>query len=189
MRDGEAEVFPRWEVSVRRLADGCRAAGIIFVYFLPFLTLFWALAAGSPQTFLSHAGEIVSLTLCVPLFLPVTLPALILIYPLHAAWIDFDRTECVALLLFFGATVFILPAAFMRVALTRRFAAALNVGAAVSLIRRRWKPYIEAWLISVAATAIALVSGPFSPWMILWSYLVIGFAFNEVLGTGPDSVR
>ena len=85
--------------------------------------------------------------LCQPVFLLVTMPGLVLGYPIWHPWIDFSVAEVVVLSVVFAGTTFILPAAFMQVSLYR-----------------------------MAVLFVLLL-----PWWLVWSYLVIGFAFNQAL--------
>jgi len=41
--------------------------------------------------------------------------------------------------------------------------------------------YLEAWIASLAVTAVALGLGPFAPWGLFWSYIVILHLFVEIL--------
>ena len=69
----------------------------------------------------------------------------------------------------------------MQVSLHSRFRCALRLDRAVNLIVAAPRLYVEAWVISLLATLAAGMCGPLMPWGIFWSYLVIGFTFNEAL--------
>ncbi len=129
----------------------------------------------------AHWPEILGATAIVPVFPPVTIPGLAFGLPHFNPWLQFTGLETLIVLVCFALTVFILPATFLQVSVTRRFASALNLGRTIGLIRRAPRLYCEAWLVSIMATALALVAVPLLPWTIPWSYLVIGFAFNEAL--------
>ena len=92
--------------------------------------------------------------------------------------------------LVFLATAFVLPAAFLQVSLRGRYRDACRLGRALGFIARHPRLYLEAWSLSLAATALALASGPLAPWGIFWSYLAIVHAFNEALArSGEPGVR
>jgi hypothetical protein len=179
--DGAPCMFPAWRLDLRTIANGGKAAGIIYIYFLPVIIAFWIFAADSIANTHAHWIEIACLTLLLPCFLPGTIAALFLIYPHFSGWMHFDYWEIGVLAICFVGTMFILPAAFLRVSIVRRFAAALSLPQALKLIFRLPRLYCEAWAIAISATGLALLSGPFFAWGIPWSYLVIGYGFNEAL--------
>ena len=181
MWDGLTPTLPHWTMSKDRIMMGAKAAGIISIHLTPVIVLFWIFAIDSIEDLRANWFEIIGLTTLIPLFLPLTITGILIVYPLHSHWVKFEPTEALVLGGAFIATVFILPAAFMRVSIHRRFSSALKTVQVLSLIARNPTSYCEAWLLALCATILALLSGPLIPWAIPWSYLVIGYAFNEAL--------
>jgi hypothetical protein len=180
--DGRTPVLPAWRgLHLPALGHGLRALIVILAYFAPLLTLYWALALGSLGEAVARWREVGLFFLCLPLFVPVTMPGLLVAYPAWHPWMGFSGAEVAVLAAAFAGTTFLLPAAFMQVSLHRRFRAALRVDRVVRLVALAPALYLEAWAISLVATALAGLSGPLMPWGIVWSYLVIGFAFNNAL--------
>jgi Protein of unknown function (DUF4013) len=169
---------PHWPAFVK---DGCAAVGVILVYFVPFLLTFWILALDDAASAAAHASEILLFFAAVPLLIPVFLPLLPPLYFYLFPWIRMSFLEQFAVGLVFWGTTFLMPAAFLQVSLHGRFRAAFRVGEVFRLVRGIARPYLEAWALSIAATALALMSGPLAPWGIFWSYLVIVHAFNAAL--------
>jgi hypothetical protein len=179
---GHEPALPGWGGAWRAfLADGLGAAGVILAYYVPFLGAFWALALDGPSVALQHPGEVLLFFPAVVLLIPLGLPLLPLIYASSFPWVRLSRPEAVALGLLFSTTAFVLPAAFLQVSLRGRYRHALRPGRALGFIARHPRLYLEAWTLSLAATALALASGPLAPWGVFWSYLVIVHAFNEAL--------
>jgi len=179
---GRRPLMPEW----RRLwpafaKDGCAAVGVILVYFLPFLLVFWTLALDDAANAAAHATEILLFFAALPLLVPVFLPLLPSMYFYLFPWIRMSVTEQFVVGFVFWGTTFLMPAAFLQVSLHGRFRAAFRFGDVFRLVRGIARPYLEAWALSIAATALALLSGPLAPWGIFWSYLVIVHAFNAAL--------
>ena len=74
-----------------------------------------------------------------------------------------------------------IPAGFMQVANRGRFVDALNLQQVFGILRYHFFCYVEAWIYSLWLTMLAMMTGPFAPWSIIWSYQGIVYAFNEVL--------
>jgi len=196
---GTRSVLPEWCGRWLSFAkDGCAAVGVILVYFLPFLMVFWFLALDDLATAAAHWAEIALFFTLLPVLVPVFLPLLPPLYFYLFPWIALSLAEQFAVGLVFWGTTFFMPAAFLQVSLHGRFRDAFRVGEVLRLVRRILRPYLEAWGLSIAATVLALGSGPLAPWGIFWSYLVIVHAFNAALRRwdvpavrrrfGPDSL-
>jgi hypothetical protein len=180
--EGVFPVLPAWrDLRLATLGHGAKALGVILAYFTPFLTLYWVLALDSLSGAVERWREIGLFFLILPCFVPLTMPGLLLVYPRWYPWMSFSASDVVVLATLFAATTFLLPGAFMQVSLYRRFRLALRIDRVVRLIASAPGAYVEAWAISLTATVGALLGGPLLPWSIPWSYLVIGFAFNNAL--------
>lgn len=180
--EGHEPALPGWRTTWQpALCDGLRAAGVILVYFLPFLLLYGWLALDDLATAVTHARQIALLVLAIPLALPVSLPLLPPLFAARYDWLSLSVPETAALAVLFLATTFVLPSAFLRVSLHGRFRCALELRQALGFIARAPRAYLEAWWLSLVATALAGLSGPFVPWGIFWSYLAIVHLFNQAL--------
>src|SRR5262245_17020544 len=183
---GAAPALPEWKDSWGRfLKDGLAAAGVILVYYLPFLVLFWFLALDDVAVAARHLREIAFFLIAVPLLIPIGLPLLPPLYWLLFPWVRLSFSEMLLVGAVFWSTTFIMPAAFLQVSLTGRFMPAFRLSRIVRFIRETPRAYVEAWAASIVATALAFVSGPLAPWGIFWSYLVIVHAFNQALSRWP----
>ena len=182
LADGVEPALPSWQGQhLDTLWQGGKAVAVILTYFAPFLTLYWVLAVPDAATLWEHRQEAGWFLFLLPWLLPVTLPALVLGSPRWHPWMTFTPAAVVILAALFVLTTFLLPAAFLQVSLHRRFRYALRLDRVIKLVVATPRLYVEAWLVSLLATAAAALSGPLMPWGIFWSYLVIGFTFNEAL--------
>lgn len=181
--DGREPLMPPWRFSCETLLNGLKAAGVVAVYFTPFLVCYWVLAIDNFAPALSHWPQIALFWILISCFLPLTMPGLLLAYPAWHSWISFSPMEVAALAIIFMITLFMVPAAFLQVSLHRRFRYALRLDNTLRLICSIPCAYLEAWAFALVATLLALLSGPLMPWAIVWSYLAIGFAFNNALST------
>jgi len=179
---GMRPVMPEWRGRRLNFAkDGCAAVGVILVWFLPFLMVFWYLALDDLSAAAAHGPEILMFFVLLPLLVPIFLPLLPPLYFHLFPWIALSAGEQLVIGFVFWGTTFLMPAAFLQVSLHGRFRAAFRVREVFRLVRRILRPYLEAWALSIAATVLALGSGPLAPWGIFWSYLVIVHAFNAAL--------
>jgi hypothetical protein len=96
-------------------------------------------------------------------------------------WLHFSAAEMGVLLILSLTPIALLPAAFLQVARHRRFRAAFNVLAAIRFVATVPRLYVEAWLVSLAASAVAVLIVPLMPWLLFWSYLVISHVFLQAL--------
>ena len=179
---GEEPALPEWKGSWGRFVrDGFCATGIILVYYLPFLCLFWFLALDDVAVVRRHVLEIVCFLFAIPLLIPVSLPLLPPLYWYLFPWVHLTLPEMFVIGAVFWGTAFFMPAAFLQVSLTGRFLPAFRVARIVRFVLETPRAYLEAWVLSLLATALAFLVGPLAPWGIFWSYLVIVHAFNDAL--------
>ena len=128
-----------------------------------------------------HVPEIVSFLFAIPLLIPVSLPLLPPLYWYLFPWVHLTLPEMFVIGAVFWGTAFFMPAAFLQVSLTGRFLPAFRVARIVRFVLETPRAYVEAWALSLLATALAFLAGPLAPWGIFWSYLVIVHAFNDAL--------
>ena len=180
--DGITPVLPPWRghlgLAMRR---GSASAGVILAYLGPFLVSYWLLGVRSAGDALHHWYELVTFAASVAAFPPLAVPALPVLYAMAYDWLEFSVADtCVLIVLSLGP-ITVLPAAFLQVARHRRFRAAFNVRAALRLIASVPRLYVEAWLVSLAVSAVAILLVPLTPWLLFWSYLVISHVFLQAL--------
>lgn len=184
--NGKQPLLPDWKDAWGRfMRDGSAAAGIILVYYVPFLALFWFLALDDVSVAGQHVPEIAFFLIAVPLLIPISLPLLPPLYWRLFPWVHLSIPEMFLVGAVFWGTAFFMPAAFLQVSLTGRFMPAFRVARIVRFVWETPRAYVEAWAGSILATALAFLSGPLAPWGIFWSYLVIVHAFNDALTRWP----
>lgn len=180
--EGAEPLLPPWRGNYRNVfLRGVKASGIILSHFTPFFLLYWVFGLHSPADAQLHADQIVIFFALIALSPPVFLPTLPLYYWWEYPWVSFSLLQSgVLLLLFFGA-VFILPASFVHVGLYGKFSAGLKARSAWRFVMERPRVYAEAWILSLAVSAVAISIGLFIPWGLFWSYLVILHLFVDAL--------
>lgn len=181
--DGAAPRLPEWTPHLRAtLQRGLASSGVILTYLAPTGFAYWALGLRHVESLWHHWREIAAFTAAIVVFPPVSIPILPVLYAITYDWLAFTSAEIAGLLALSLATIFVVPAAFLQVAQHRRFSAALDAGAALRLIASQPRLYVEAWVVSLAASAVAVVLVPLTPWLLFWSYLTISHLFLQVLG-------
>jgi hypothetical protein len=178
--------LPDWSNWPRYLLDGIKAAGVIMVYFTPFLLAFWSFGTGSLSAVAAHIGMISVSSLLIPLCVPVFLPGVPLFFALFAPWIHFELWQLAVLALLFGSALFLMPSAFGQVSLRGTFLAAFRVDRAAAAIAQNVQAYLEAWCIALIITALSFALPIIYPWGIFWSYLAGSFAFNNALALSTE---
>lgn len=162
-------------------AGGFAASTVIAVYSMPSLVLFWIAgihtASDLSQLVLPAIVFFAGVLALPPLAIPLLPPIYLHLFP------DLSPSpEALAGCgLLFSATVFLLPAAFLNISRTGLVRSAYRIDRAALFIMRNPRLYCEAWALSLVATAVAILLGPFCPWGLFWSYLAILSAFNQAL--------
>lgn len=180
--DGVTPILPSWRghfgIIVLR---GAASSGVILGYLAPFVVLYWVRGVMSWGLARTHWREIASFVAGVVIFPPIALPVLPPVYAACYEWLDFAPLEIALLIVLSFGPIALLPAAFLQVAQHRRFTAAFNVAAALRLIARAPRAYVEGWIVSLAVSAAAVLILPLAPWLLFCSYLVISHVFLQVL--------
>jgi len=184
--EGCEPVLPDWRSWKLYLRDGLKAAGVILSYYAPFLAIFWFVAIPRPEVALEHLVEIGLFFVLILFLIPVFLPLLPLLYGFWFPWIEISPAGAAVASVVFWATAFLLPAAFLQVSIHGSFREAFRLRRVICLIWQHFPLYLEAWALSLVATVASVLTGPLAPWGIFWSYLVIIFAFNNVLACSQD---
>ncbi len=180
-------ILPTWRGQhAYFFGEGCKAIGVILIYFMPFFIALWACALPDFSALWAHLSEVAIFFALVVGLTPIFLPGAPVYFDAHYAWFDISGGQAVGLGLLFVATTFVIPAGFMQVAKRNRFTDALNPLAAAKVLRFHFIHYTEAWLCSLALTVIAFCCGPAAPWGIAWAYLGIVYSFNEIMSLTPE---
>jgi hypothetical protein len=180
--EGHSPVLPDWSENMAIIfVRGMKAIGVILAHFSPFLLLFWMLGVSDISDLIQHWKLIVFFFVAIAVFPPLFLPLLPLAYAHRLPWLTFSVPEEIVLSILFLGAVLILPASFVQVGLYGSYSAAFRARSAwrFAIINRR--NYLEAWVASLAVSAAAVLMGPFMPWGLFWSYLVILHLFLEAL--------
>jgi hypothetical protein len=184
--DGRRPLLPEWRRhAALALVRGAASSGVILAYLSPFLIAYWLLGVRDLGLLRTHWRELTVFAGAVLLFPPAAVPGMPVLYGVQYDWLHFTATEVAALGMLFFAGFVTLPAAFLQVARHRRFRAAFNIGAALRFIASAPRHYVEAWFISLAVSATAVLVIPLAPWLLFWSYLVISHLFLQALGALP----
>ena len=153
---------------------GLKAVGVIYAYYLPFLTLFLLLAVDDP---LLHPLELLIFYGSIPLFLPLCMVGVPAYYLRYYPWVQLESVSYLPLAMIFALTTFLMPAAFMQVGLHGRYLAAFYLRKVVQGLCAKFVAYCEAWLYSAAILGLTVLAFPIFPWITFWAYLVFGFLF------------
>jgi Protein of unknown function (DUF4013) len=185
--EGGTPLLPPWRGHVgSALRGGAKSAGVILAYFAPFLLAYWLLGA-TPGDILRHRQEVAQFAGALAVFPPLALPLLPVLYAARYGWMHFSPADNLILLVLFAGAVLLLPAAFLQIALHRRFRAAIHVGSAIRMALAVPRLYAEAWVVSLAVSAASVLVLPLAPWLLFWSYLVISHVFLQVLARADRS--
>ena len=164
------------EQSFRCFANGLKAVGVIYAYYLPFLVSFILL--GVPTSELAaHGREIASFFCLIPLFLPICMLGVPAYYLKNYSWISLDPAQFLLLAIIFAIVTFLMPAAFMQVGLRGNYRAAFNLRRVVAGLLSVLPSYLLAWLYSAIVLTLTVLALPIFPWITFWAYLVFGFLF------------
>lgn len=179
--NGRFPILPTWQGQFWRYVwEGSKAIGVIYAYFSPVLIWFVVRATQS------SAGQHVPWTYVAiffaifPILTPLAIPALTgyLVWmvpePMVPAW------EATGMMSLYTLITFFIPAGFLRVSRYGSILSAFHLADNLRLVHRSTRRYIEAWVGSAAISMIGHSAVPFSPWGVVWCYLGIVYAFNEV---------
>lgn len=178
--DGVASVLPPWRgLFGAALRRGMASSGVILAYLTPFVIAYWLLGARSLDVIATHSREVLMLLGAVILFPPLALPGMP-VWALRYDWLHFSAGEIALLVALFFGPIFMLPSAFLQVAHHRHFTAAFRIDRVVQLIVVAPGLYVQAWMVALTVSAMAVVLVPLAPWLLFWSYLVISHLFVQV---------
>ena len=184
--DGVSLVLPPWRghlgIAMRR---GSASSGVIVTYLAPFLIAFWLL--GVRDHISDHRREVVTFAAWSMAFPPLAIPGLPILYAVSYEWLDFSAAKVLVLVVLALGPILLLPAAFLQIARCRRFRTAFKVIGAIRFIASTPRLYAEAWIVSLAASAIGVAIVLLTPWLLFWSYLVISHVFVQAAAGGSPN--
>ncbi|HUF50642.1 MAG TPA: DUF4013 domain-containing protein [Longimicrobiales bacterium] len=180
--DGMEPVLPEWRGNLTHILQrGALAVFVILSHFSPFFVCYWLFGLDSTAALQQHWREVVVFVTAIALFPPLFLPTLPLAYALNFPWLAFSTGEIAVLAILFLGAFFILPASFVQIGMYGSYASAFRARSAWRFVLCHKRLYAEAWVISLLVSAIAVSMGPFMPWGLFWSYLVILHVFLDAL--------
>jgi hypothetical protein len=180
--EGHEPVLPDWHGNFMLVAKrGGIAVLIIVAHFSPFLFCYWWFGLDSLRELRAYWLEALSFVGAIAAFPPLFLTTLPFAYGFAFSWLSFSLAELAVLALLFVGAVFILPASFVQVGRFGNYASAFKARDAWRFALKNPLLYLQAWLISIVVSAIAVIMGPFMPWGLFWSYLVILHVFMDAL--------
>jgi hypothetical protein len=179
---GPAEsALPDWESGFGGyLADGLRAMAVIFGYASPVYAALSALLVSRGWTPGTLTLVFAATSVVLPMFAPLALPA-------ACAWLALAEPQWLApheAALFFAAyalVIFLVPAGFLQVSLTRRYRSAFALWRTLPFVARHLRAYVAAWRHSLVMVGIGHFAVPFTPWGVVWGFIGILVVFNELL--------
>lgn len=180
--EGTEPVLPPWRGHVRQhIWEGIKAIGVIFAQYSPLYLVFgWLLVsrgANPDPVWLVAPAFFLAFSIFSPLAFPLALVV--------AAWPGGSGLlmvwEAVALLTGYTAVTFVIPAGFLQVSRTGRYASAFRYWESLPFLVRNFRAYCGAWYRSMVMSLSGHFAVPFSPWGVVWCYLGIIYSFNQVL--------
>jgi hypothetical protein len=179
---GDRPPLPEWRGEVwTHTREGLKAAAVIFAQYLP---LGLALAA----VLLARGARFEPALLAAPAFFTLFPIFSTLAFPLAVAFWSWPAGsaylhpgEAAGLLAGYAAVTFVIPAGFLQVSRTGRYAAAFRYHESLPFLARNLRAYTLAWYRSGAMSLCGHLAVPYSPWGVVWCYLGIIYSFNRVL--------
>jgi hypothetical protein len=174
--------LPEWRGEVwSHIWEGFKASAVIFGQYLPL-----CLALAGLLYFRGAAFDPILLNAAVffalfPIFSTLAFPLAVAYWswPLGSEYLHL--WEAAVLLLGYGAITFVIPAGFLQVSQTGRYATAFRYHDSLPFLVRNIKAYVLAWYRSGAMSLCGHFAVPYSPWGVVWCYLGIIYSFNHVL--------
>jgi hypothetical protein len=181
-RDGVVPLLPplSWK-SAPFVKSALTSALVIIAYSSPSLVGFWLMGIPSLSALPHFILPILAFFAAVLVLPPVAIPLLPLLYLRLFPDLVLSPTALIGCSVWLMVAVFVLPAAFINVSVSGTIRSAYRLDRAMLFIIRYPRLYLEAWAISITATAVAFLLGAACPWGLFWSYLVILSAFNQAL--------
>jgi hypothetical protein len=178
---GDDPVLPEWRGNFAHLlGEGLKAVAVINGYYLPVYLWMAFRLIGHPAAEHIPWVWIALVALAMPIFSTLIVPAVLAADRLLAPEPAFSTGESLAIAIVFGLLTFVIPSAFLNVSRTGRIVSAFDLPRALRRIAREPREYLEAWIGSGLVSLAGHFSGVLAPWGVVWCYLAIVYAFNEV---------
>ncbi len=175
----DVPLLPSWDEGILKHAvTGLRAMCVIFGYLAPLYLGFGLLAASRGWV---PGADALALTLffaAFPIFSTLSFPTACLALA-SGGWLG--TGECLAGLAAFALLVFLVPAGFLEVSRTGRYASAFAFQRTLPFVARNFAAYLEAWWHSSVIALAGHLTLPLAPWGVVWCYFGIVMLFNELL--------
>lgn len=191
---GTIPVLPDWGRGLWFYAwEGCKAMLVINGYYLPVYAWVGYRLSQAPQSAEIPWGWLALFFAVLPIFSTLITAAVLGFAQFYVSEPIFGWGEVAAITLAVSLLTFFIPAGFLNVSRTGRYLAAFDIPYALGFIRRHFRTYLECWIGSGVIAILAHAAVPFSPWGVVWCYLVIVYAFNEIplipTGTPPEYLQ
>jgi hypothetical protein len=179
---GDRPPLPEWRGRVwTHIWEGLKAGAVIGVQYLPLGVILTALLV-------SRGAQFEPALLAAPVFFALFPIFSTLAFPLavvYWAWTGgptvLHPAEALALLAGYSVITFVIPAGFLQVSRTGRYASAFRYHESLPFLVRNFRAYVLAWYRSSAMSLCGHFAVPYSPWGVVWCYLGIIYSFNRVL--------
>jgi hypothetical protein len=193
---GDRPPLPEWRGEVwAHTREGLKAAAVIFAQYLPLGLALAAILVSRGARFEPALLAAPAFFALFPIFSTLAFPLAVVYWawPVGPAYLH--PLEAAGLLAGYAAVTFVIPAGFLQVSRTDRYAAAFRYHESLPFLARNFRAYVLAWYRSGAMSLCGHLAVPYSPWGVVWCYLGIIYSFNRVLadelarrgGLAPDS--
>lgn len=179
--DGAVPLLPPWRGRFwKYVGEGIKAIFVIFTYFSPVIVWFAIRVSGTPGASELPWAALACFIVTFPIFSPLALPLLVTYFVWFVPAGTISPWEGACMISVYSAITFIIPAGFLRVSRRKRITAAFHLPANLRLVGTSLSRYCEAWVGSGCISLLGHLALPLSPWGVVWCYLGIVYAFNEV---------
>ncbi len=117
---------------------------------------------------------------CWPIFSTLALPFLLFYQQIMVVEPIVMLEESLAMTFAYAVLTFLIPAGFLQVSKTDRMRSAFNLRRNLTLVVNAFPAYLNAWIGSGLMSLVGHLCMPFSPWGVVWCYLGIVYAFNDI---------
>jgi hypothetical protein len=197
---GHPAAMPAWHGAHRtHLANGLKAMLVIQVYLAPVSLALIGLLHSRGYSPGPWAAGLAVLCVTFPLFASLAIPVVVVLATTGFVGERYLAPgEALLFLIAFAGVVFLLPAAFMRVATTGRYRHAFDLHRTLPFVARHLSAYLAAWWYGTWMNGIALIAFVVAPWTLFWGYVASAVLFsqlaleddaNEALPSDADLVR
>jgi hypothetical protein len=179
---GDRAPLPEWRGRVwTHIWEGLKAGGVIGVQYLPLGLVLAALLVAREAPFEPALLAAPVFFALFPIFSTLAFPLAVVYWAWPGGPAVVGLGEAAALLAGYAGVTFVIPAGFLRVSQTGRYASAFQYHKSLPFLVRNFRAYVLAWYRSSAMSLCGHFAVPYSPWGVVWCYLGIIYSFNRVL--------